>query len=136
LRSRDLCSPCRHAPHLRHDFVDLITDAAKKNAVITEVELPGVVEPDGLRLWTRKVPRISAGQALVRMEATGVSFAEQRMRRGEYYDQRPFPRARGPVVGQRVAALSKTGGWADRLVADTTGLVPVPAGLGAEEAER
>ena len=25
------------------------------------------------------------------MEATGVSFAEQQMRRGRYYDQPPFP---------------------------------------------
>jgi NADPH:quinone reductase-like Zn-dependent oxidoreductase len=25
------------------------------------------------------------------MEATGVSFAEQQMRRGKYYDQPPFP---------------------------------------------
>lgn len=119
--------------------------------MITEVELPGVVEPDGLRLRTREVPQLSAGQALVRMEATGVSFAEQQMRRGKYYDQPAFPFVpgydfvgvveavrhpdHGLAVGQRVAALSKTGGWADRVVADTADLVPVPVGLGAEEVE-
>ena len=69
---------------------------------------------------------------MVRVEATGVSFAEQQMRRGKYYDQPPFPfvpgydlvgeveragRRRRPrdCVGQRVAALTKIGGWADRV---------------------
>ncbi|WP_033296113.1 medium chain dehydrogenase/reductase family protein [Amycolatopsis jejuensis] len=120
--------------------------------MITEVELPGVVEPDGLRLRTREVPQLAPGQVLVRMEATGVSFAEQQMRRGKYYDQPPFPfvpgydyvgvveavaepDGGGLTVGQRVAALSKIGGWADRMVADAADLVPVPDGLGAEEVE-
>ncbi|WP_328321298.1 medium chain dehydrogenase/reductase family protein [Kribbella sp. NBC_00382] len=120
--------------------------------MITEVELPGIVEPDGLRLRQREVPQLAAGQALVRMEATGVSFAEQQMRRGRYYDQPPFPfvpgydvvgviealgdsAAAGFAVGQRVAALTKVGGWADRLVLNTADLVPVPDGVGAEEAE-
>lgn len=120
--------------------------------MITEVELPGIVEPDGLRLRQREVPQLAPGQALVRMEATGVSFAEQQMRRGRYYDQPPFPfvpgydvvgvieslgvsPAAGFAVGQRVAALTKVGGWADRLVLNTADLVPVPDGVGAEEAE-
>jgi NADPH:quinone reductase-like Zn-dependent oxidoreductase len=119
--------------------------------MITEVELPGIVEPDGLRLRQREIPQLTAGQALVRMEATGVSFAEQQMRRGKYYDQPAFPfvpgydvvgvieslgsGSSGFVVGQRVAALTKVGGWADRLVLNTADLVPVPHGVGAEEAE-
>ncbi|MCE7002458.1 medium chain dehydrogenase/reductase family protein [Kibdelosporangium philippinense] len=117
--------------------------------MITEVELPGVVEPDGLRLRTREVPDLKPGQALVRMEATGVSFAEQQMRRGKYYDQPPFPFVpgydfvgviessgdSGLKVGQRVAALSKTGGWADRIVAEAADLVPVPDGLTAQDVE-
>ncbi|GAA3560563.1 medium chain dehydrogenase/reductase family protein [Kribbella ginsengisoli] len=120
--------------------------------MITEVELPGIVEPEGLRLRRREIPELEAGQALIRMEATGVSFAEQQMRRGRYYDQPPFPfvpgydvvgviESLGPdsgagfVVGQRVASLTKVGGWADRLVLNTADLVPVPDGVGAEEAE-
>ncbi|ALG10643.1 medium chain dehydrogenase/reductase family protein [Kibdelosporangium phytohabitans] len=119
--------------------------------MITEIELPGVVGPDGLRLRTRDVPRLQAGQALVRMEATGVSFAEQQMRRGKYYDQPPFPfvpgydvvgvvealgdRNSGFVVGQRVASLTKVGGWANRLVLPTSELVPVPDAVSAEDAE-
>nr|WP_042189123.1 medium chain dehydrogenase/reductase family protein [Kibdelosporangium sp. MJ126-NF4]CEL18674.1 Quinone oxidoreductase [Kibdelosporangium sp. MJ126-NF4]CTQ98158.1 Quinone oxidoreductase (EC 1.6.5.5) [Kibdelosporangium sp. MJ126-NF4] len=119
--------------------------------MITEVELPGVVEPDGLRLRTREVPRLEPGQALVRMEASGVSFAEQQMRRGKYYDQPPFPfvpgydvvgviealgdARSGLAVGQRVAALTKVGGWASRLVLPTADLVPVPEGVEPAAAE-
>jgi len=86
--------------------------------MITEVELPGVVEPDGLRLRTREVPRLAAGQALVRMEATGVSFAEQQMRRGRYYDQPPYPFVPGydlvgtsPRPGRGWTPRCAGGGW-------------------------
>ncbi|ONI81585.1 NADPH:quinone reductase [Actinosynnema sp. ALI-1.44] len=119
--------------------------------MITEIQLPGVVEPEGLQVRTRNVPRLAGGEALVRMEATGVSFAEQQMRRGKYYDQPPFPfvpgydvvgviealgdRNSGFVVGQRVASLTKVGGWANRLVLPTSDLVPVPDGVTAEAAE-
>lgn len=119
--------------------------------MITEVELPGIVEPEGLRMRTRSSPRIGPGQALVRMEATGISFAEQQMRRGKYYGQPSFPfvpgydlvgvitelgsQESGLAVGQRVAALTKTGAWADQVVLDLGDLVAVPDGVGAEEAE-
>lgn len=117
----------------------------------TEIVLPGVVEPEGLQVRTAPVPAPAAGQAVVRVEATGVSFAEQQMRRGRYYDQPPFPfvpgydlvgtvAATGPgtdaaLVGQRVAALTKVGGWASYVVLDAADLVPVPAGLDPAEAE-
>jgi NADPH:quinone reductase-like Zn-dependent oxidoreductase len=118
---------------------------------VTEVVLPGVIAPEGLQVHHRTVPAPAAGQALVTMEATGVSFAEQQMRRGKYYDQPPFPfvpgydlvgtvTAVGPgvdpvLVGQRVAALTKTGGWASAVVVDAGDLVGVPAGLDLVEAE-
>jgi NADPH:quinone reductase-like Zn-dependent oxidoreductase len=118
----------------------------------TEIVLPGTVEPEGLQISTRELPEPRAGQAVVRVEATGVSFAEQQMRRGKYYDQPPFPFVPGYdlvgeverlgndgdaeiAVGQRVAALTKTGGWADRVVLDAAELVPVPAGVDAAAAE-
>src|SRR3712207_7679271 len=111
----------------------------------TEVELPGIGEPESLRLRTRDLLPPGPGQAVVRMEASGVSFAEQQMRRGKYYDQPPFqfvpgydlvgiverlgaakPGQRfGVTVGSRVAALTKTGAWTERLVLDVEDLVPV-----------
>ncbi len=41
----------------------------------TEVVLPGPVEPDGLRLRVSDLPAPAEGQVLLRMDATGVSFA-------------------------------------------------------------
>jgi NADPH:quinone reductase-like Zn-dependent oxidoreductase len=89
---------------------------------------------------TRELPEPGPGQVLVRVEATGVSFAEQQMRRGKYYDQPKFPFVPGydlvgMAEGQRVAALTKTGGWADHVVLDRADLVPVPDGVSAEAAE-
>ncbi|MFF9012782.1 medium chain dehydrogenase/reductase family protein [Streptomyces sp. NPDC014870] len=116
-----------------------------------EVVLPGTVEPEGLQLRHGPVPAPGEGQVLVAMEATGVSFAEQQMRRGRYYDQPPFPfvpgydlvgtvAAVGPgvgpeLLGTRVAALTKTGGWASHVLLEAADAVPVPSGLGAAEAE-
>jgi synaptic vesicle membrane protein VAT-1 len=118
---------------------------------LVEVVLPGKVEPEGLEVRHGAVPVAGPGQVVIRMEATGVSFAEQQMRRGKYYDQPPFPFVPGydlvgtvlgtgagvesGLVGTRVAALVKVGGWASHVLVDAADVVPVPAGIGAAEAE-
>jgi synaptic vesicle membrane protein VAT-1 len=118
---------------------------------LVEVVLPGKVEPEGLQVRHGEVPVAGPGQVLVRMEATGVSFAEQQMRRGRYYDQPPFPFVPGydlvgtvlavgagvepGLAGTRVAALVKVGGWASHVLVDAADVVEVPAGIGAAEAE-
>ncbi|POM27314.1 Mycocerosic acid synthase [Actinomadura rubteroloni] len=118
---------------------------------LVEVVLPGRVEPDGLQIRHGTVPAAGPGRVVIRMEATGVSFAEQQMRRGRYYDQPPFPFVPGydlvgtvlavgagvapDLVGARVAALVKVGGWASHVVVDAADVVPVPDGVGAAEAE-
>ncbi|WPO75324.1 medium chain dehydrogenase/reductase family protein [Streptomyces sp. KN37] len=120
-------------------------------AELVEVVLPGQVEPEGLQLRRGPLPVAGAGEVVVEMEATGVSFAEQQMRRGRYFDQPPFPfvpgydlvgtvLAAGPgvapsLVGKRVAALTKTGGWASHVLLDAADVVEVPGGVGAAEAE-
>src|SRR3954471_776273 len=117
----------------------------------TEIVLPGLVEPDGLRVEHRELPRPGAGEALVRVEASGVSFAEQQMRRGRYYDQPPFPFVPGydvvgrvdatgagvdpGLTGRRVAVLTKVGGWASHVLAQARDAVEGPEGLTAEQAE-
>ncbi|MGW3952259.1 medium chain dehydrogenase/reductase family protein [Streptomyces sp. NPDC004752] len=116
-----------------------------------EVVLPGKVEPEGLRIRYGAVPSPGPGQVLIRMEATGVSFAEQQMRRGKYYDQPAFPFVPGydlvgtvdatgdgvdpRLLGTRVAALVKVGGWASHVAVDAADVVEVPDGVGAAEAE-
>lgn len=119
--------------------------------IATEVVLPGKVEPSGLQLVRRPLPAPAAGQALVRVESTAVSFAESAMRRGRYYGQPAFPfvpgydlvgvvEAVGPgvdraLLGRRVAALTKTGGWATAALLTAADLVEVPDGISADEAE-
>ncbi|MFI1397110.1 medium chain dehydrogenase/reductase family protein [Streptomyces sp. NPDC020681] len=118
---------------------------------VTEVLLPGKVEPSGLRVQTRDLPAPAAGEVVLRMDATGVSFAEQQMRRGKYYDQPPFPFVPGydvvgtvtavgsdadaAMVGRRFAAVTKVGGWASSLLVDAADLVAVPDEVGAAAAE-
>jgi NADPH:quinone reductase-like Zn-dependent oxidoreductase len=118
---------------------------------LTQVVLPGKVGPDGLQLTRGAVPAPAKGQVLVAVEATGVSFAEQQMRRGRYYDQPPFPFVPGydlvgtvvsvgegvdaALRGRRVAALTKTGGWASHVVVGAGKLVEVPDGVSAVDAE-
>ncbi|MDT0305205.1 medium chain dehydrogenase/reductase family protein [Streptomonospora wellingtoniae] len=116
-----------------------------------EIVLPGKVEPDGLQITRRPLPPPEEGRAVLRVEATGVSFAEQQMRRGKYFDQPPFPFVPGydligtvtevgpgvspETVGRRYAAVTKTGAWAGRVAVPAGDLVPVPDGVDPAEAE-
>ncbi len=127
-------------------------NSAGESAVVAlQVVLPGAVAPDGLQLRRSPLAAPGAGQVLVTVEATGMSFAEQAMRRGKYYGQPAFPfvpgydlvgtvAALGPAVdpgllGQRVAALTKTGGWATDVLLPADDLIAVPAGLDPAEVE-
>lgn len=111
----------------------------------TEIVMTARGGPDVLRVRQRTLPPPAACQAVVRVEAAGVSFAERQMLRGRYFAQPRFPfvpgydivgivteigpNVRDVAVGQRVAALTQTGGWADHVIVPTDTLVPVPAGL-------
>lgn len=116
-----------------------------------QVVLPGLVEPSGLEITTAPIPSPGTGQLLVRMEATGVSFAEQSMRKGRYFGQPAFPFVPGydlvgrvlsvgdggdeQLVGQRVATLTKTGAWTGHAVVAARDSVIVPDGVSSEAAE-
>nr|WP_216364730.1 alcohol dehydrogenase catalytic domain-containing protein [Rhodanobacter glycinis] len=105
-------------------MVDLLPAAL----MTTEIVLPGIVAPSGLQIRQATRPVPAANQVLLQMEATGVSFAEKAMRRGRYPGQPRFPFVPGydvvgtvlavgsgvdpALVGERVAAALKTGGWA------------------------
>jgi NADPH2:quinone reductase len=125
--------------------------ATGATTTVTEVVPPGKVAPTDLQLVRRTLPVPAAGQALVRVESTAVSFAESAMRRGRYYGQPAFPfvpgydlvgvvEAVGPGVdralaGRRVAALTRTGGWATAVLLAAADLVEVPDGIDPDEAE-
>jgi NADPH:quinone reductase-like Zn-dependent oxidoreductase len=121
------------------------------SATTTQVVLPGLVEPSGLELATAPTPTPDAGQLLVEMEATGVSFAEQSMRKGRYFGQPAFPFVPGydlvgrvlevgaggdaTLIGRRVATLTKTGAWATHAVVAARDSILVPDGVSSEDAE-
>ncbi|WP_161883645.1 medium chain dehydrogenase/reductase family protein [Deinococcus alpinitundrae] len=118
---------------------------------ITEIVLPGLVEPSGLQIRQRTLIAPTAGQVLVQVEASGVSFAEQGMRRGRYPGQPKFPFVPGydlvgtvreigtgvdpTLIGTRVAVATKTGGWASHALVDAADLVAVPISVDPAEAE-
>lgn len=127
------------------------TMSAPTNTQSIEVVLPRITEPEGLEVRDQTPPTPGAGRVLVRMEATGISFAEQQMLRGRYYDQPAFPFVPGydlvgrveavgadvdpSWVGRRVAAVTKIGGWASRVVVDAADLLPVPDDIDAATVE-
>jgi 2-desacetyl-2-hydroxyethyl bacteriochlorophyllide A dehydrogenase len=116
-----------------------------------QILLPGPCEPDALVLREHTLAAPGPGKLLVRMEATGVSFAEVQMRRGRYPGQPAFPFVPGydlvgTVVsvgaglarfmpGQRVAAMTLVGGWSEWAEVDAATAVVVPDGVSAGDAE-
>lgn len=117
----------------------------------TEVIMPGIVEAEGLVVTTSILNSPAAGQVTIKVEASGISFAEQAMRRGKYYEQPKFPFVPGydlvgivvatgagvdsTLLGKRIAALTKTGGWASYALLSASDLLPVPEGIDPLEAE-
>jgi NADPH:quinone reductase-like Zn-dependent oxidoreductase len=87
---------------------------------------------------------------MVRVEAAGISFAEVQMLKGRYFNQPKFPFVPGydlvgkvedvgegvdeGLLGRRVAALTETGAWADRVAIDAEKLSTVPDGIEPAEA--
>lgn len=130
-----------------------MSSAPVRNAstTITEVILPGRVEPNGLQLRNRELPGPAKGQVLVVVQATGISFAEHAMRLGRYPGQPSFPFVPGydlvgtvtdigpdvdaGLLGQRVAAMTKIGGWASHALLKATDVIPVPTALDPGEVE-
>jgi len=118
---------------------------------ISEIVLPGVVGTGGLIRRDRNLPRPGAGRAIVRVEASGISFAERAMRRGRYPGQPKFPFVPGYDLvgivvavgadadagwcGTRVAVLTKTGGWATHANVSVDDLLPVPDAVSPAEVE-
>jgi NADPH:quinone reductase-like Zn-dependent oxidoreductase len=90
-------------------------------------------------------PHAKAGQVVIDVEATGVSFAEVQMLRGRYFNQPAFPFVPGydsvgivrevgegvspHLMGKRVAAINVTGGWAEQQVLEANSIALVPEGI-------
>ena len=111
------------------------------STIVFDVVLPGPVEPAEMQLRESPLRAPGSLDVTLRMEATGVSFAEQQMRRGKYYEQPSFPFVPGydlvgtvvavgdgvdpALMGQRFAAVTKTGGWSSHVIVPASDLLPV-----------
>lgn len=96
--------------------------------------------PEALRLVDMPAPTPGRGELLVRVEATGVAFADVLMRLGLYpgttFPVTPGYEVVGPVLagegfaaGTRIAALTVTGGYATHAVVPAAHAVAVPDAL-------
>jgi NADPH:quinone reductase-like Zn-dependent oxidoreductase len=106
--------------------------------------------PEVLKLVEEDLPEPQAGQVRVRVLAAGVAFADILIRRGLYPGNPPFPLTPGYDIvgeldalgqnvedfslGQRVAALTMTGGYSRFTIVPAADLVAVPDGLDPSEA--
>lgn len=117
----------------------------------TEVVLPKVSKPDGLLIQQRLLDNPGNGQVIIKVEASGVSFAEKSMMRDKYPGMPKFPFVPGydlvgvvvavganvdhAMIGRKYAVLTKTGGWSTYALVPSIDLLPIPEGVDSAEAE-
>jgi putative PIG3 family NAD(P)H quinone oxidoreductase len=115
---------------------------------VVEISAPG--KPDVLRSATRAVPAPKAGEVLIKVAATGVNGPDMMQRKGLY----PAPpgasdllglEVSGEIValgegvarwkcGDKVAALTNGGGYAEYCAVDAQHCLPIPAGVSLRDA--
>jgi NADPH2:quinone reductase len=83
-------------------------------------------------------PVAADGEALVRVRAAGINFADVLMRSGRYPQPPELPavlgtEVAGEVGGRRVMALPHDGGYAELVTVPTETVVPLPGGASFEE---
>jgi len=102
---------------------------------------------DAFELQERPTPEAAAGQVRIAVEAFGLNYADVSARQGTYIDAPPPPcvigyevvgridglgaGVSGLTVGQRVAALTRFGGYATSAVTDARAVVPIPDDMDA-----
>lgn len=113
----------------------------------TQVTVRTAGGPDGLSVQMAPMPVPAAGELVVRMEAAGVAFGDVTQRQGRNPGKVPAvlgydvvgvvvavgPDTPGFVLGQRVAALTMTGGYASHVVAPARWTVQVADELDAAQ---
>jgi NADPH2:quinone reductase len=96
--------------------------------------------PEVLEVTDVPEPEPGPGQALIRVTAAGVNFADTHTRENAYIAKYELPLVPGTEVagtledGTRVVAMTGAGGYAEHAVADQASIFPLPDGLGDHEA--
>jgi NADPH2:quinone reductase len=116
---------------------------------MTAVRVTEHGDPDVLACHTTEIPEPNTGEIRIEVRAAGVNFADIEKRRGNYPDgptppYRPGIEIAGVVdatsgdveldVGQRVAAIVPSGGYAEYAIAPTERVFTVPDSLSFSEA--
>lgn len=95
-------------------------------------------------------PEAKAGQVLIKVEASGLNFADVMARKGLYRECPPLPAIIGydvagvveavgeggdaSLVGKRVTAMTRFGGYAEYAVTQEAGVAEIPEGMSAATA--
>src|SRR3954451_18841661 len=89
--------------------------------------------PEVLELADLPVPEPGPGEVLVRVSRAGINFADTHQRRNEYLAAAELPMVPGTEVagvredtGERVVAITGTGGYAEYATAPAALTFPVP----------
>ncbi|HEX7300732.1 MAG TPA: NADPH:quinone oxidoreductase family protein [Solirubrobacteraceae bacterium] len=92
--------------------------------------------PEVLELVDLPVPEPGDGEVLIRVTRAGMNFADTHQRRNEYLAAQELPLVPGTEVagvredtGERVVALSGSGGYAEYAVAPAALTFPIPDGV-------
>lgn len=107
-------------------------------------------QPETLTVQTVPDPTPGPGEVVLQVEAAGVNYPDALMVMGQYQIKPPLPftpgaEAAGVIaavgegvthlrVGQRAAAFTGTGAFAERLLAPATSVMPLPDGVPADVA--
>jgi NADPH2:quinone reductase len=92
--------------------------------------------PEVLRLADVPVPEPGDGEVLIRVSRAGINYADTHQRRNEYLAKAELPLIPGTEVagvredtGERVVALTGTGGYAEYVTAPAALTVAIPDGV-------
>lgn len=106
--------------------------------------------PDVLQTVELPTPQPTGYEVLIEVKAIGVNYADTARREGKYVVKTPLPFIPGAEVagivvevgdkvtsvqvGSRVVTLIESGGYAEHVIADARGLIPVPENVDFEHA--
>ncbi len=92
--------------------------------------------PEALRLVDLPIPEPGDGEVLIRVARAGINFADTHQRRNEYLAEATLPLVPGTEVagvredtGERVVAVTGTGGYAEYATANAGLVMPIPDGV-------
>ena len=104
------------------------------------IQIEGFGGPEVLRHLDLPDPKPSDGEVLVDVSRAGVNFADTHAIRDDYLAKQALPLVPGGEVagrapdGRRVAALLRSGGYAQRVAVPEAALVPIPDEVSDEQA--